>query len=139
MAQNSAPHRTTKSDTAGSQEISSSPPQNFPWIKNIVAGITARIVKIARNDDKRTYNFYYLVVPTDLNPDLQVGDRVNILIQIGGPLGGFTAWVPGRVMGKFRNYQIYINRAGRSLAEYIHANGLVPIVLAIQKVDKTKG
>jgi hypothetical protein len=100
-----------------------------------MAGGTA-VVKFGQIKKKlrsgRTAVYYYALVPVRIDPSLEVGDVVELLVYVTP----YTFWLPGKVFGKFKNnYQIYLRRGVEQVVEYAIRNKLPVAVYAVKKVE----
>jgi hypothetical protein len=81
-------------------------------------------------------NYWYALVPVEANPILNIGDPVELLIQVPG---GLTVKMTGTIIAKYRyHYQVYLRRTAREVVEYIMNSGLPAVVLDIRRTQKQK-
>lgn len=106
-------------------------------IPNLKAGLPVRLGKIRkrlRSGGESTYT--YLLIPTKIDPALEVGDVVEVLVQL---YGGFTAQITGTVFGKYTNYyQVYVRKEAEDIIRYAEQNKLPIVALAIKKVGESR-
>lgn len=93
-----------------------------------------KIRKKLRSGAETVYS--YILLPVRIDPNFEVGDVVEILIQL---YGGFTAQIVGTIFGKYSNYyQIYVRREAEDVIRYAEQNKLPIVALAIKKVGESR-
>jgi hypothetical protein len=106
-------------------------------VGRIMGGTPVKIGKIRkklRSGAEAVYS--YILLPVRMNSNLEVGDVVEILIQL---YGGFTAQIIGTIFGKYTNYyQIYVRREAEDIIKYAEQNKLPIVALAIKKIGESR-